>query len=88
MVRLNVVVVAAAVVVVVRREKLLGCVNLGLERMGVLWLELLLLLLLLGWMLEGRRRVEVGVVERIPCGIFLYSTSLDYIVFGNKKWRE
>jgi len=56
--------------------------------MGVLWLELLLLLLLLlGWMLEGRR-VEVGVVERIPCGIFLYSTSLDYIVFGNKKWRE
>ena len=62
--------------------------NLGLERMGVLWLELLLLLLLLlGWMLEGRR-VEVGVVERIPCGIFLYSTSLDYIVFGNKKWRE
>jgi len=40
---LNVVVVVAAVVVVVRREKLLGCVNLGLERMGVLWLELLLL---------------------------------------------
>jgi len=31
----------------------------------------------------------VGVVERIPCGIFLYSMSLDYIIiFCIKKCRE
>lgn len=58
-------------------------VNLWLERIGVLLLELLLLLWLL-LLMEGRR-VEVDVVERIPCGIFLYLMSLDYIVFATRN---